>query len=185
MHHYHLLSASHAFPSLCTFQPSQSANTLGGLALPYPSLPYIMPWSCVFLVVSFVWWSAVTNQSWNFKLRNKSVCFSCCNRSPQGHSWGLSTVRKEDFLVWLFTITRENTWTIKHMTHTYITVTSTHVTCSSTHIHAHSRTHTHPSLTHAWVHIRTVIYKFNLHRIKIGLYYFWHYRPAKITILPR
>ena len=41
------------------------------------SLPYIMPWSCVFLVVSFVWWSAVTNQSWNFKLRNKSVCFSC------------------------------------------------------------------------------------------------------------
>ena len=68
---------------------------------PTPSLPYIMPWSCVFLVVSFVWWSAVTNQSWNFKLRNKSVCFSCCNRSPQGHSWGLSTVRKEDFLVWL------------------------------------------------------------------------------------
>ena len=31
-------------------------------------------------LVSFVWWSAVTNQSWNFKLRNKSVCFSCCTK---------------------------------------------------------------------------------------------------------
>ena len=51
--------------------------------------------------MSFVWWSAVTNQSWKYKLRNKSACFSCCNRSPQGHSWGLSTVRKEDFLVWM------------------------------------------------------------------------------------
>ena len=98
LHHSHLLSASHS-----QLQASALSNHPRALihweALPYPSLPYIMPWSCVFLVVSFVWWSAVTNQSWNFKLQNKSVCFSCCNRSPQGHSWGLSTVCKEDFLV--------------------------------------------------------------------------------------
>ena len=58
----------------------------------------------------------------------------------------------------------------QHMTYTYITVPSIHVTCTSTHIRAHSRmhththtqTHTHPRLTHACVHIPTVIYKFHL-----------------------
>ena len=36
--------------------------------------------------VSFVWWSAVTNQSWNFKLRNKLVCFSCYKRHRKERS---------------------------------------------------------------------------------------------------
>ena len=71
------------------------------------------------LTLIFVWWSAVTNQSWNFKLQNKSVCFSCCNRSPQGHSWGLSTVCKEDFLVWLSKCVGSLTKTLKNA---YLTV---------------------------------------------------------------
>ena len=64
------------------------------------------------------WRSAVTNQSWNCKERNKLVCFSCCNRSPQGHSWGLSTVRKEDFLVWLLHIQcRTPTFSLNKLVH--------------------------------------------------------------------
>ena len=75
---------------------------------------------------------------------------------------------------------------------THITVTSTHVTCTSTHIraysrtHTHTHTHTHTRFTHACVHIRTVIYKFHLQQnVRYNFFNFWHYRPAKITILPK
>ena len=40
------------------------------------------------------------------KLTNWSAS-RCCNCSPQGHCWGLSTVREEDFLVWLTALSLE------------------------------------------------------------------------------
>ena len=49
--------------------------------------------------VSFVWRSAVTSRETLSNGTNWSAS-RCCNCSPQGHSWGLSTVREEDFLVW-------------------------------------------------------------------------------------
>ena len=92
----------------------------------------------------------------------------------------------------IFTIKKENTWTIKHITHTHTSQLQAHMwharahTYVHIHEHTHTHTHTHPRLTHACVHIRTVIYKFHLQQnVRFFFFNFWHYHPAKITILPR
>ena len=55
-------------------------------------------------------------------------------------------------------------------------------TCTFTNTH----THTHTRLTHACVIIHTVIYQFHLQQNARNFFFnFWHYWPAKITILPR
>ena len=88
LHQSHLLGASHSQASAFSDHPRALIHW-EAWHYPTPSLPYIMPWSCVFLVVSFVWRSAVTQQSWNFKWRNESVCFSLLQPLSPGSQLGV------------------------------------------------------------------------------------------------